>query len=267
MSAPPTSRGEILTSKRQLIDWIASGEKPKDAWRIGTEHEKFLFELGTNKPLPYEDQKASVRGLLDRLTRFGWQPVLENGKPIALLKDNCSVTLEPGGQFELSGAPLETLYQTCDETNRHLAECKTVAAELGLGLLGMGFAPEWTRADIHWMPKGRYKIMREYMPKVGNLGLDMMFRTCTVQANLDFADEAEDEAGFIADAERYCQRPQRVRADAATAVSAYTNTEHHPKTLDDGVSMTSVRRRGAVHEQCRGQHQTRRHGVHGLPSM
>jgi glutamate--cysteine ligase len=191
MSAPPTSRGEILTSKRQLIDWIASGEKPKDAWRIGTEHEKFLFELGTNKPLPYEDQKASVRGLLDGLTRFGWQPVLENGKPIALLKDNCSVTLEPGGQFELSGAPLETLYQTCDETNRHLAECKTVAAELGLGLLGMGFAPEWTRADIHWMPKGRYKIMRDYMPKVGTMGLDMMLRTCTVQTNLDFSSEAD----------------------------------------------------------------------------
>jgi glutamate--cysteine ligase len=93
--------------------------------------------------------------------------VLENGKPIALLKDKCSVTLEPGGQFELSGAPLETLHQTCDETNTHLRECAAVAAELGLGLLGMGFAPEWTRADIHWMPKGRYKIMRDYMPKVG----------------------------------------------------------------------------------------------------
>jgi glutamate--cysteine ligase len=191
MSAPPTSSGQRLASKQQLIDWIASGEKPKADWRIGTEHEKFLFELGTHRALPYEGQKASVRGLLEGLTRFGWQPVLENGKPIALLKDKCSVTLEPGGQFELSGAPLETLHQTCDETNTHLRECAAVAAELGLGLLGMGFAPEWTRADIHWMPKGRYKIMRDYMPKVGTMGLDMMLRTCTVQTNLDFSSEAD----------------------------------------------------------------------------
>ena len=191
MSAPPTSRGEPLVSRQQLIDWVASGEKPKADWRIGTEHEKFLFTLDGHKALPYEGQKASVRAMLEGLTRFGWQPVEEDGKPIALLKDKCSITLEPGGQFELSGAPLENIHQTCDETNAHLVECKTVAAELGVGLVGLGFAPEWKRADVHWMPKGRTRIMRKYMPKRGSLGLDMMLRTCTVQVNLDFASEAD----------------------------------------------------------------------------
>ena len=191
MSAPPTSRGEVITSKRQLVDWIASGEKPKSDWRIGTEHEKFLFTLADHKPLPYEGQKASVRAMIEGLMRFGWNPVEENGKPIALLKGLCSITLEPGGQFELSGAPLENIHQTCDETNQHLAECKTVAAEIGVGMLGMGFAPEWRRDEIHWMPKGRTKIMRDYMPKRGTMGIDMMIRTCTVQVNLDFSSEAD----------------------------------------------------------------------------
>lgn len=191
MSAPPTSRGEIVESKRQLVDWIASGEKPREQWRIGTEHEKFLFTLDGHKTLPYEGAKASVRAMIEGLMRFGWQPVEENGKPIALLKGKCSVTLEPCGQFELSGAPVENIHQTCDETNRHLVECKEVAAEIGVGLVGLGFAPEWTREELHWMPKGRTKIMREYMPKRGRLGLDMMGRTCTVQVNLDFADEAD----------------------------------------------------------------------------
>ncbi len=191
MSAPPTSRGDVITSKRQLVDWIASGEKPKSDWRIGTEHEKFLFTLADHKPLPYEGQKASVRAMIEGLMRFGWNPVEENGKPIALLKGLCSITLEPGGQFELSGAPLENIHQTCDETNQHLVECKTVAAEIGVGMLGMGFAPEWRRDEMHWMPKGRTKIMREYMPKRGTMGIDMMIRTCTVQVNLDFSSEAD----------------------------------------------------------------------------
>jgi glutamate--cysteine ligase len=125
------------------------------------------------------------------LTRFGWQPVEEGGNIIALLRDDASITLEPAGQFELSGAQLENIHQTCKETNQHLAEVKAVGDELGIGFLGMGFQPKWARSDMPWMPKGRYKIMREYMPKVGTLGLDMMTRTCTVQTNLDFENEAD----------------------------------------------------------------------------
>lgn len=191
MSAPPTSRGEALENKRQLVEYFASGAKPKAAWRIGTEHEKFLFRRDDHTTLPYEGAKASVRGMLEGLERFGWTRIEENGKPVALTCGSCSVTLEPGGQLELSGAPLETIHQTCDETNKHLVECKTVGGELGVGLLGTGFAPKTSREEIQWMPKGRTDIMRRYMPTKGKLGLDMMGRTCTVQVNLDFDSEAD----------------------------------------------------------------------------
>ncbi len=190
MSAPPKSRGEPIADKRQLIDYLAAGGKPRAQWRIGTEHEKFAFGLADHRRLPYHG-KAGIRAMLEGMTRFGWQPVLENDQPIALSMDRCNITLEPGGQFELSGAPLEDLHQTCSEVNEHLDQVKQVGAELGTGMLGMGFDPRWRRADVTWMPKGRYKIMREYMPKKGKLGLDMMLRTCTVQVNLDFADEAD----------------------------------------------------------------------------
>src|SRR6185369_10771953 len=132
-----------------------------------------------------------IGALLQGLLRFGWQPVEENGNIIALLMDGCSITLEPGGQFELSGAPLETIHQTCSEVGKHLAQVKEVDNELGIGMLGMGFQPKWSRADTPWMPKGRYKIMGDYMPKKGKLGLDMMLRTCTVQVNLDYSSEAD----------------------------------------------------------------------------
>jgi glutamate--cysteine ligase len=190
MSAPPKSRGEPVTDKRQLVEYLAAGSKPGNQWRIGTEHEKFAFNLKDLRTLPY-DGPAGIRAMLEGLTRFGWVPVLENGNPIALGKDACSVTLEPGGQFELSGAPLANLHETCSEVNDHLDQVKQVGAELGTGMLGMGFNPKWARADQPWMPKGRYKIMRDYMPKKGKLGIDMMIRTCTVQVNLDFADEAD----------------------------------------------------------------------------
>jgi glutamate--cysteine ligase len=163
-----------------LIHWFDKGSKPASAWRVGAEHEKFVFRLGSHEPVPYEPN--GIKALLDGLTRFGWEPVMEGGNVISL---------EPGGQFELSGAPLETVHDICEETGNHLQEVKVVADELGLAFLGLGYTPLWTREQVPVMPKGRYKIMREYMPKVGSMGLDMMFRTCTVQANLDFGSEAD----------------------------------------------------------------------------
>jgi glutamate--cysteine ligase len=177
-----------------LVRWMADGAKPASEWRVGAEHEKFVFRLKDHAPVPYEPQ--GIKALLDGLTRFGWAPVYEGENVIALERAGASVSLEPGGQFELSGAPLETVHDICEETGNHLNEVKAVADELGLGFLGLGFTPVWTRADVPVMPKGRYKIMRQYMPKVGGLGLDMMFRTCTVQANLDFASEADMVAKF-----------------------------------------------------------------------
>ena len=190
MSGPSAASREPIRHRQQLIDSIASGSKPKSAWRIGTEHEKFGFRLDDLRPLSWEGEQG-IGALLEGLTRFGWQRVSENGKLIALSRDGASVTLEPAGQLELSGAPLETIHQTCVEINTHLREVKSVADGMGVGFLGMGFQPKWRREDMPWMPKGRYAIMRRYMPTVGNLGLDMMTRTCTVQVNLDFADEAD----------------------------------------------------------------------------
>ena len=190
MSGPSAASSEPIRHRQQLIDSLASGSKPKSAWRIGTEHEKFGFRLADLRPLTWEGEQG-IGTLLEGLTRFGWQRVSENGKLIALSRDGASVTLEPAGQFELSGAPLETIHQTCVEINSHLREVKSVADGMGVGFLGMGFQPKWRREDMPWMPKGRYAIMRRYMPTVGKLGLDMMTRTCTVQVNLDFADEAD----------------------------------------------------------------------------
>jgi glutamate--cysteine ligase len=177
-----------------LVRWFEAGAKPKAAWRVGAEHEKFVFRLGSHEPVPYEPQ--GIKALLEGLTRFGWEPVLEGDNVIALSRGMASVSLEPGGQFELSGAPLETVHEICEETGGHLQEVKVVADELGLGFLGLGYTPVWRREDVPVMPKGRYKIMRAYMPKVGGQGLDMMFRTCTVQANLDFGSEADMVAKF-----------------------------------------------------------------------
>jgi glutamate--cysteine ligase len=190
MSAPPTTLAEPVADRRDLVAHLESGCKPAAQWRIGTEHEKFVFDLASLRPAPYDGPRG-IRALLEGLKRFGWQPVEERGKPIALTKDDCNITLEPGGQFELSGAPLESLHQTCDEVHTHLAQVKEVAGEIGVGLIGLGFQPKWRREDIPWMPKGRYEIMRRYMPTKGSLGLDMMLRTCTVQVNLDFASEAD----------------------------------------------------------------------------
>jgi len=182
----------VIENKNQLVDYLASGSKPKSQWRIGTEHEKFAFCTQSLKTLPYEGEK-SVRALLENMSLFPeWDPVYENDNIIALKgKDGSSVTLEPGGQVELSGAPLENIHQTCKEVGTHLEQAKKVAAKLDVSFIGLGYQPKWSVDDIPWMPKGRYKIMRDYMPKKGSLGLDMMKATCTVQVNLDFADERD----------------------------------------------------------------------------
>jgi glutamate--cysteine ligase len=191
MSAVPQSDGEPITDRRQLTGFLEAGCKPADAWRIGTEHEKFAFTFDDLRPLPYAGER-SIRALLEGLAaRFDWEALAENGRPVALRKGGASVTLEPGGQFELSGAPLQTLHQTCAEVHEHLDQVRAVAEPLGIGMLGLGFQPKWARDQIPWMPKGRYRIMGDYMPKRGSLGLDMMLRTCTIQVNLDFASEAD----------------------------------------------------------------------------
>ena len=174
-----------IESRHQLVEYLESGCKPESEWRLGTEHEKFGFTVNDLRPLPYEG-KSSIKAMLEGIAKqFGWKPVEEQGKVIALLDDNgASITLEPGGQLELSGALLDNVHQTCDEVYTHLKQVKTIAEPLGIAFLGMGFQPKWERKDTEWMPKGRYRIMREYMDKRGNLGQDMMSRTCTVQVNL-----------------------------------------------------------------------------------
>ena len=190
MSGPSAVNEVPITDRSQLVEYMVDGGKPESAWRIGTEHEKFGFRLDDLRAPTWEGDRGIER-LLDGMTRFNWERVFEGDKLIALTRDNASVTLEPAGQLELSGAPLETIHGTCCEVDKHLKEVKTVADELGLGFLGMGFQPKWRRDEMPWMPKGRYAIMRRYMPLVGSLGLDMMTRTCTVQVNLDFSDEAD----------------------------------------------------------------------------
>jgi len=190
MSAPAKPNVEPIQSKAQLVEYIAQGSKPREDWRIGTEHEKFVFHTADNSPVAYEGE-TGIKALLQGLTEFGWQPVEENGNLIALTQNGANITLEPGGQFELSGAPLIDVHHTCSETNEHLTQVKAIGQKLGIGFLGLGFNPKWKREDIPWMPKGRYAIMRRYMPLKGNLGLDMMLRTCTVQVNLDFQSEAD----------------------------------------------------------------------------
>jgi glutamate--cysteine ligase len=178
-----------------LVGAVSKGEKPRDRWRIGAEHEKFVFDRSTLTRPAYEGERG-IRAMLEGLKRFGWGPIEENGVLIGLERPgaegySASVSLEPGGQLELSGAPLETIHDICAETGQHLVEVKQVADPLGLGFLGVGFDPLWRREDVPVMPKGRYDIMRAYMPKVGSLGLDMMLRTSTIQANLDFESEAD----------------------------------------------------------------------------
>ncbi|KAJ54049.1 glutamate--cysteine ligase [Actibacterium mucosum KCTC 23349] len=190
MSIPQTGGG-LIEDQAQLAAYLESGCKPRDAWRIGTEHEKFGYCKDTLKPLPYEGTrsiKAVLEGLRDK---FGWNPILEGGHLIGLEKDGANISLEPGGAVELSGAPLETIHQTCDEVNSHLTEVKEIADKIGVRFIGLGAAPIWSHEQMPLMPKGRYKLMDAYMQKVGETGTTMMRRTCTVQVNLDFESEAD----------------------------------------------------------------------------
>ncbi len=179
-----------IESRDDLLAIFASGEKPAERWRIGTEHEKFVYRLA-DFAAPSYAEPGGIRDLLAGLTRFGWKPVVEGGNVIAMSGVDGAISLEPAGQLELSGAPLDNLHETCAEAARHLSQVKQVGDELGLGFLGLGMWPDKTRAELPVMPKGRYKIMLNYMPKVGTLGLDMMLRTCTIQVNLDYASEAD----------------------------------------------------------------------------
>ncbi|MFQ5784762.1 MAG: glutamate--cysteine ligase [Alphaproteobacteria bacterium] len=190
MSGPPQRAGQPVTDKRELIEYLTKGCKPEADWRIGTEHEKFGFRFDDLTPLPY-DGPQGIRAALEGMQRFGWNPVYESDNVVALGLEGQAITLEPGGQFELSGAPVVNLHHTCAEVHSHLAQVKAIGKELGIGFLGVGFQPKWRRDDIPVMPKGRYDIMRAYMPTRGRLGLDMMLRSCTVQTNLDFRDEAD----------------------------------------------------------------------------
>jgi glutamate--cysteine ligase len=190
MSIPQQGGGPV-ESRSDLVQYLAAGCRPKAEWRIGTEHEKFGYCTDTLRPLPY-DGARSVRAVLEGLSaRFGWAPITEEGHIIGLSKGKANVSLEPGGQLELSGAPLETIHETCDEVNQHLAEVKAVADEIGVGFIGLGAAPVWTHDEMPVMPKGRYALMTRYMGQVGTLGTAMMYRTCTVQVNLDFGSEAD----------------------------------------------------------------------------
>ena len=187
----PQSGGGPIESYKQMAEYLASGCKPKEDWRIGTEHEKFGFCKDSLLPLPYEGER-SIHAVLSALRdRHSWQELREGDKLIGLTKDGANISLEPGGALELSGAPLETIHETCDEVNVHLKEVKDISDEIGVGFIGLGAAPTWMHDQMPLMPKGRYKLMDAYMGKVGTLGRTMMRRTSTVQVNLDYSSEAD----------------------------------------------------------------------------
>jgi glutamate--cysteine ligase len=189
MSNPSDADATPITSARQLAEHIARGCKPPSAFAIGTEHEKFGFRHDDWTPPPYEP--GGIRAVLEGLSGDGWEPILDSGRPIGLKRGPASVSLEPAGQLELSGATLPDLHATAAEMDAHFAAVRAVAEPLGLGFAPLGFHPTMRRDQMPWMPKGRYAIMRRYMPLVGTLGLDMMTRTCTVQVNLDYESEAD----------------------------------------------------------------------------
>jgi glutamate--cysteine ligase len=182
-----------IGARHELVEWIASGEKSREAWRLGTEHEKVPFYRDGHAPVPYDGERG-IRSLIEGMRRLtGWQPILDGDNPLGLADEEGggAISLEPGGQFELSGAPVETLHEAARETDEHIAQAKQVGARLGIDFLTLGMSPLWSRAETPMMPKQRYRIMTDYMPKVGSRGLDMMYRTATVQVNLDYDSERD----------------------------------------------------------------------------
>jgi len=212
------TKSAVIEHRDQLIAAFAKGEKPPERWRIGTEHEKFVYRLSDHRAPGY-DEPGGIRDLLMALTEFGWTPVMEGDNVIALTGPDGSVSLEPAGQLELSGAPLDNLHETCAETGRHLEQVLKVGEKLGLGYLGLGLWPDKARADLPIMPKGRYAIMLCHMPRVGSMGLDMMLRTCTTQVNLDYSSEADMvqkfRVGLALQPTREKEVPRRPGAPAA----------------------------------------------------
>ena len=191
--ARDTTDSQPIEGMDELVGYLAGGNKPKAAWRIGTEHEKIPFYVDGHAPVPYGGDRG-IRALLEGMQRtLGWDPIIDDGHIIGLVEPTGqgAISLEPGGQFELSGAPVETIHQTCREGNAHLSQVREIAEPLGIRFLGLGGSPKWTLAETPVMPKSRYEIMTNYMPKVGSKGLDMMYRSCTIQVNLDFASEED----------------------------------------------------------------------------
>ena len=189
--ARDTTDDRPIENHSQLVEWLSVGNKPKSEWRIGTEHEKFGFCSKNLTPVPYEGVNGIKAILIAMKEKLGWEAIEDEGNIIGLFnaKGGGAISLEPGGQFELSGAPVETIHQTCRESNQHLKQVKEISQEMGIGFLGLGASPVWTFEETPMMPKSRYNIMKNYMPKVGSQGHDMMFRTTTIQVNLDFSDE------------------------------------------------------------------------------
>ena len=185
-----TGKERRIESREQLVAPMQAGEKAPGEWRIGTEHEKLVYKTDDHRAPSY-GEPGGIRDILLELREFGWEPVEENGQVIAMAGDDGTVSLEPAGQLELSGAAVENLHQTCAETGRHLHQVKAVGEKCGVGFLGLGMWPDKSRAELPVMPKGRYAIMLRHMPRVGDLGLDMMLRTCTIQVNLDYSSEAD----------------------------------------------------------------------------
>ncbi len=223
--ARDTSDATPLTDKESLVSYLSDGCKPESDFRIGTEHEKFAFFHPDNTPVPYEGE-ASISALLNGMKdKLGWEPILDEGKIIGLAEPtgHGAISIEPGGQFELSGAPLENLHETCRESSLHLSTLQSISEPLNIGFLGTGGSPKWTLAETPRMPKSRYDIMTNYMPKVGSKGLDMMYRTCTIQVNLDFSSEH--------DMRRKMQISTKLQAIATAIFAASPFTEGKPNGL------------------------------------
>ena len=215
---------QYIENKQQLIQYFLEGSKKKDSWRIGTEHEKFLFDLKNKNPIPY-DGDISILKIFSELIKNNWTPIKEGKNILGLIKDKKNITLEPGLQFELSGDAVKNIHQTCNEINSYLKELKIVCAKLGIGLLGNGFAPIAKLSDVFKSPKRRYEIMRKYMPSVGKNGLDMMHRTCATQVNLDYLDEAD-----------YKKKSKLIAAITPVAVSLFSNSPFKEKELNGYLS-------------------------------